>query len=207
MGGAITPPLMPLPVPLPTIPAAIRARMVAISRKGKAARRFPYQNLSWRRVVAEEEQVQQVSSGSEEVDVPPQNLSWRRAVAREDPIQQTPMVEAPVWTVTLQPTVKLPELLERVPDSISMLYIFAGKARHSDVASHLQTLCTAGGFLMHAVEVDILRDPLQHDVLDEKNWQDLMLRVTKHEFQVVVVTPPVIPTLVQCGPTPTAPSQ
>ena len=101
-----------------------------------------------------------------------------------------PAIMPTVRRVTLLPTVLLPALLDRAPLSISMLYIFAGAARYSDVASHLRKLCAAGGFLLNAVEVDILRDPLLHDVLDEVNWQGLMLRVTNHEFQVVLVTPP-----------------
>ena len=107
-------------------------------------------------------------------------------------------VATPVETVAPVPlaTVATPAppvssaLLVRDPEILSVLYLFAGKERRADVGDHLRTLCAATGLQVKVVEVDILRDPVKHDLLSDQAWAELVRRVSDHEFQMVMATPP-----------------
>jgi hypothetical protein len=72
---------------------------------------------------------------------------------------------------------------------VSLLYIFAGKARQSDVGGQLKTYAEAGLIKLHVLEVDLLRAP-EHNVSNEVFWASLLKRVRAKEFRVVIATPP-----------------
>ena len=83
-----------------------------------------------------------------------------------------------------------PALLVRSPLRLGVLYLFAGKARKSDVHEHLKALCDKNGVTLHMVEIDTLRDEVQHDLSATSPWESIVQRVTQREFQVVIATPP-----------------
>ena len=75
------------------------------------------------------------------------------------------------------------------PLDISVLYIFAGIHRKSDVGDLLFGMQTAGKASVHVLELDLLRSPL-HDVTNASFWKSIILRIKQREFAVVIATPP-----------------
>ena len=53
-----------------------------------------------------------------------------------------------------------------------MVYLFAGKKRHSDVAAFLKKAETEGGVQVELHEFDIERSP-QHDLTDTALWDKI----------------------------------
>ena len=72
---------------------------------------------------------------------------------------------------------------------VSLLYVFAGKHRRSDVGDLLKREESAGKISLHVLELDLLRSE-EHDVTDETFWSSIIARVEAAEFQVVICTPP-----------------
>ena len=76
-----------------------------------------------------------------------------------------------------------------MPAAISVLYVFAGKARHNDILSCLVRLAPG---TVNEPEVDLIRGPLQ-DVLHSELWDSIIKRVNAGEFDVIIWTPPCNP--------------
>jgi hypothetical protein len=72
---------------------------------------------------------------------------------------------------------------------ISVLYIFAGEHRKSDVGDLLYTMHISGEAEVNVFEVDLLRSP-DHDVTVRVFWDSILARIKLKEWQVVIVTPP-----------------
>ena len=74
------------------------------------------------------------------------------------------------------------------------LYLFAGSHRQAAVKDYLEAAIRAvpdGAFsALEAVEVDVLRDPVEHDLLSADRQEDFRRRVAEGEFDFVMVTPP-----------------
>ena len=72
---------------------------------------------------------------------------------------------------------------------VSLIYIFAGKLRQSDVGGILREFADKGIIALHVLEIDLLRAP-DHNVSNEVFWKSLLKRVRDREFKVVIATPP-----------------
>ena len=69
-----------------------------------------------------------------------------------------------------------------------MVYFFARQERHGDVKFWVNELCGRQDLVAEAAEIDILRDPVGHDlgrVEAQQHWQRQL-----HGYRIVVVTPP-----------------
>ena len=67
-----------------------------------------------------------------------------------------------------------------------MVYFFAGQERHGDVKFWVNELC--GDLVAEVPEIDILRDPVGHDLGREEAQQHWRRQL--HGYRIVVVTPP-----------------
>ena len=68
-----------------------------------------------------------------------------------------------------------------------MIYLFAGKRRHSDIGSILQRLADSGNIRLSLVEFDIERSP-DHDLSREHLW--IQVRDLLKEGYILLVSPP-----------------
>ena len=69
-----------------------------------------------------------------------------------------------------------------------MVYFFARQERHGDVKFWVNELCGRQDLVAEAAEIDILRDPVGHDlgrVEAQQHWRRQL-----HGYRIVVVTPP-----------------
>ena len=71
---------------------------------------------------------------------------------------------------------------------LKVVYLFAGKRRHSDVAAFLKKAETEGGVQVELHEFDIERSP-QHDLTDNALW-DKIFDTLKEGNWVLIVSPP-----------------
>ena len=71
---------------------------------------------------------------------------------------------------------------------LTVVYLFAGKKRHSDVAAFLKKAETEGGVQVELHEFDIERSP-QHDLTDTALW-DKIFDTLKEGNWVLIVSPP-----------------
>ena len=71
----------------------------------------------------------------------------------------------------------------------SVLYIFAGEQRQSDVGDCLKTLCKGQNYVVKCDNIDLLRDA-SHDVLAPELQDDLRNRLKSKVYDVLVITPP-----------------
>ena len=53
---------------------------------------------------------------------------------------------------------------------LKVMYLFAGRQRHSDIGSFLKKASQSKGFRLELMEFDIERSP-EHDLTDEKLWE------------------------------------
>ena len=67
--------------------------------------------------------------------------------------------------------------------------MFAGVSRRADLKSCLATACDEAGLTFTCQEVDIQRDEAQ-DVLSDSFWLRLLNQVRRHEFNIIVMSPP-----------------
>ena len=72
---------------------------------------------------------------------------------------------------------------------VSLLYIFAGQHRKSDIGDQLQNLKIAGLITLQILEVDLLRST-DHDVTSDSYWGSLLAKIHAGVFQVIICTPP-----------------
>jgi hypothetical protein len=72
---------------------------------------------------------------------------------------------------------------------VTVLYIFAGAHRKSDVGDQLDSLQNSGKINLKVLEVDLLRSE-GHDVNSTEFWNSLCDRVRAREFKVIICTPP-----------------
>jgi len=73
---------------------------------------------------------------------------------------------------------------------LHVLYVFAGERRQADVASNLHLLAAEYGYSEVCVtEIDILMDPIKHDMLVKANKANLMTRIYAGEFHAAFLTP------------------
>ena len=84
------------------------------------------------------------------------------------------------------PVVKPASLLQ-VQERVSVLYVFAGRERQSDVGGQLKRLHAKEH--LHLVELDLLRDE-SHNVLSPDCWEPAMQQLRSGRFKVLVITPP-----------------
>ena len=89
--------------------------------------------------------------------------------------------------------------VERAPRAqggrpLRFLYLFAGGHRQSAVKDFLEAAVRASSgepFAgVEASEIDVLRDPVEHDLLSPDRQEDFRKRVEDGEFDFVMVTPP-----------------
>ena len=73
--------------------------------------------------------------------------------------------------------------------ALSVLYVFAGVERRSDIREFLESLCLQKSVVLNLVELDTCRNP-EHDVLQEAVQDGLIHRLEAGEFHVLVITPP-----------------
>ena len=69
-----------------------------------------------------------------------------------------------------------------------MVYFFAGQERRGDIKFWVNELCGQRDLVAEVTEIDILRDPVGHD-LGREEAQQHWLRQLRH-YHIVVVTPP-----------------
>ena len=74
--------------------------------------------------------------------------------------------------------------------SLSVLYIFAGEKRRSDPRSFLEELLELECRSLVMDEIDILRDPEGHDVLQQSVWAALIQKIENGAYNIVIATPP-----------------
>ena len=74
--------------------------------------------------------------------------------------------------------------------TLRVLYLFAGAQRKADVREHLQDLCRTDSVGLHFEEIDVLRDPIKHNLLDDSVWQSVLDQISAKKFDVVITTPP-----------------
>ena len=72
---------------------------------------------------------------------------------------------------------------------VSVLYVFAGKARKSDVGDQLRQLHAEGTINLQLSELDLLRDE-DHNVLNASCWTPVKQAMEAGDFQVLIMTPP-----------------
>jgi len=77
--------------------------------------------------------------------------------------------------------------LSKVIHPLRILYIFAGKGRHSDLRHYLSQ---ATDFVLVMQELDILRGGDSHDVLSAQVSARILDDIRASKFDVVVCTPP-----------------
>ena len=117
-------------------------------------------------------------------------------------VLQSTSSEKPAMAVGEDP---LPPEEARQPDpaaeackQVNILYLFAGKERHSDIKSCLQDIAPVSWHVVF-VEIDLVRSP-EHDVSDDEVWQRLLHRVRKGEFSAVLAPRHALRGPGQCGP-------
>ena len=89
---------------------------------------------------------------------------------------------------------------------MSVLYIFAGEKRRSDVRSFLEELLEQERRSLVMDEIDILRDPEGHDVLQQSVWAALMQNIENGAYNIVIAHHRATHGAEQFGPTPWDPS-
>jgi hypothetical protein len=73
---------------------------------------------------------------------------------------------------------------------LHLLYVFSGKQRQADVASNMRTMAAEHGYSeVVLTEIDILRDPVEHDMLNKDNRARLFTRIYAGEFHAAFLTP------------------
>ena len=70
-----------------------------------------------------------------------------------------------------------------------MLYLFAGRARPSDVREHLQNLCKANSIQLEMVEYDILRGA-EFDLSKQEVWDSIFAQASAASFDAILLSPP-----------------
>ena len=96
-------------------------------------------------------------------------------------------------TGVAHPSVSTPPLPPEVHPSaeipvVKVLYLFAGRRRHSDVAAHLREAESLGKIKLILKEFDIERSPM-HDLTDVSLWNEI-LDTLKEGGWCVIVSPP-----------------
>jgi hypothetical protein len=79
--------------------------------------------------------------------------------------------------------------LQQILPFVSVLYVFCGELRKSDVGELLRSLQTSNQITLHLVEVDLVRSD-SHNMTAEGFWTSLVRRILQKEFQVIIMTPP-----------------
>ena len=72
--------------------------------------------------------------------------------------------------------------------TLTVLYVFAGKERQSDIHCFLKERQQSVSFELKMHEVDILRDP-SLDVTNEKLVESLLREIDSQVYDVIIVTP------------------
>ena len=121
--------------------------------------------------------------------------SVQQVILAELPPPETELPELPELTEQPAPVQPAPAptaqaLLTTAPLELGVLYLFAGKVRKADIREHLQSLCDQHGTVLHMVEVDTVRDAVNHDMAASSPWNSVLQRVENREFQIVIATPP-----------------
>lgn len=73
--------------------------------------------------------------------------------------------------------------------AVSLLYVFAGQKRKSDVGEQLADLQRQGAINLEILELDLLRSEA-HDVLQEEFWEATMKKLDAGFYKVLIITPP-----------------
>ena len=73
--------------------------------------------------------------------------------------------------------------------SFRVLYLFAGNPRKADVRFWLTQFCTARGFTLEMLEIDVCRDASM-DLLDEDQARRFLQEIQAGRWDFVIVTPP-----------------
>ena len=77
-----------------------------------------------------------------------------------------------------------------------VLYLFAGSSRQSDVGSWVQRLWPARVSALSqpptvtVVSLDLLRDPIAHDLLDDGLQQKTLAEISTRVYEAVIAAPP-----------------
>ena len=72
--------------------------------------------------------------------------------------------------------------------TLKVMYLFAGRQRHSDIGAFLRKAEKSGKFRLELMEFDIERSP-DHDLTDDALW-DRIFALLKEGDWVLIVSPP-----------------
>ena len=67
--------------------------------------------------------------------------------------------------------------------------MFSGAPRKSDVRSCLKKLCDSKGVKLEMTEID-LQISDEHDMSDEDRWQELVTKIKRGDFDIIIMSPP-----------------
>ena len=69
---------------------------------------------------------------------------------------------------------------------MSVLYLFAGAKRKSDLGSYLKAICKEKGVKLKILELDILRGRRRHDLSSSKRQRSILSQIKKKQYHAVV---------------------
>ena len=75
------------------------------------------------------------------------------------------------------------------PLPFSVLYLFAGPERKTDIGSCLRAICKGKRIPINIFELDLCRDPA-HDLSNPALWTDILQRLQAAEFDAIILSPP-----------------
>ena len=75
------------------------------------------------------------------------------------------------------------------PLPFSVLYLFAGPERKTDIGTCLRTICFGKGIPVKVVELDVCRD-LSHDLSDASLWSEVLSSLQNGEYDAIILSPP-----------------
>ena len=67
--------------------------------------------------------------------------------------------------------------------------MFSGAPRKSDVRSCLKKLCDSKGVKLEMTEID-LQISDEHDMSDEDRWQELVTKIKRGDFDIIIIMSP-----------------
>jgi hypothetical protein len=76
------------------------------------------------------------------------------------------------------------------PQVLKGLYLFAGEPRRSSIEAAMAELAFGSNVTVEIVEIDITRDPLQHDLTNPELRQSYLEDIAKGVYDFVIVSPP-----------------
>ena len=81
----------------------------------------------------------------------------------------------------------MPAQSNQVP-VLKVMYLFAGRQRHSDIGSFLKKAEESGAFKLELMEFDIERSP-DHDLTDSALWERIFTLLKEGDW-FIIVSPP-----------------